>query len=405
MEPREFIDFLKIPEKLKCNTRHSWTSSNRKESVAEHSFRLVMMADLLRTEFPDLNMEKVIRMCLWHDLGEATTGDIPSFYKNENHEELENEAIENTLNKLPQIMANDLKMLFPEMFELSTDEAKLYKALDKLECIIQHNEADLKTWLPLEYTENLSYGEHEVAWSSYLMKLKEEIKKDSIKKINQEVFVMEDFKNKFLELFEQEDKEALVTYCLSCLENNTMDVLDLYMKILTPALNDMVCKLEDKRICIWKEHVKTGIVRTIVEASYPYIIKKRDSLGTKKDMTAVVICPPEEYHDLGARMVVDFFTICGCHAIFVGSNTPYQDFYNAIDAIRPDIVAVSVSNYYNLVVTKKIISDVKVAMNYPVKIVVGGAAFTEDDDKYKMIGADFLAKTFEDIKMVVEARN
>ena len=133
-------------------------------------------------------------------------------------------------------------------------------------------------------------------------------------------------------------------------------------------------------------------------------MKKRDSLGAKKDLTAVVICPPEEYHDLGARMVVDFFTICGCHSVFVGSNTPYQDFYNAIDIIRPDIVAVSVSNYYNLVVTKKIITDVKAAMNYPVKIVVGGSAFMLEDDKYKVIGADYLAKTFDDIKMIVEAR-
>lgn len=404
MEPRELIDFLKIPEKLKCNTRHSWTSSNRKESVAEHSFRLCMIADLLRKEFPDLDMDKVVRMCLWHDMGEAVTGDIPSFQKSQAHEDVEKAAVDQVLEKLDSEVERELKLLFEEMEALETKEAKLYKALDKLECIIQHNEADLSTWLPLEYTENITYGSKEVLWSPYLTRLKEEIKQDTLKKIKQEDIVMENFKAKFLELFEEENKEELVSFCLNALEQGEIDVLDLYTTVLTPALNDMVCKLEEKRICIWKEHVKTGLVRTIVECAYPYVVKKRDSLGAKKDLTAVVICPPEEYHDLGARMVVDFFTICGCHSVFVGSNTPYQDFYNAIDIIRPDIVAVSVSNYYNLVVTKKIITDVKAAMNYPVKIVVGGSAFMLEDDKYKVIGADYLAKTFDDIKMIVEAR-
>ena len=47
MEPKEFLAFLARLEKLKCNTRHSWTSSGRHESVAEHSWRLAMLALLL----------------------------------------------------------------------------------------------------------------------------------------------------------------------------------------------------------------------------------------------------------------------------------------------------------------------------------------------------------------------
>jgi len=69
------------------------------------------------------------------------------------------------------------------MSELSTEEAKLFKALDKLEAIISHNEAPLETWLPLEYTENVTYGTENVTHSEYLTMLKEEIKKDTLKKI------------------------------------------------------------------------------------------------------------------------------------------------------------------------------------------------------------------------------
>ena len=74
MTDRELIDFLAIAEKMKCNTRHSWTSTNRKESVAEHSWRLSLMALLLEREIENVDFQKVIKMCIIHDLGEAVTG-------------------------------------------------------------------------------------------------------------------------------------------------------------------------------------------------------------------------------------------------------------------------------------------------------------------------------------------
>ena len=73
MEIRRLLDFLKTAEQLKCNTRHSYTSSGRLESVAEHSWRLALMAMLVGDEFPELDMDKVIKMCLIHDMGEAIT--------------------------------------------------------------------------------------------------------------------------------------------------------------------------------------------------------------------------------------------------------------------------------------------------------------------------------------------
>ena len=183
MEARTLIDFLGIIEKLKCNTRHSWTSSGRHESIAEHSWRLAVMALLVAEEFPELNMEKVVKMCLIHDFGEAITGDIPSFDKTEADERAEEKAIAELLKQLPVELCNEFQALFEEMAELTTEEAKLFKALDNLEVIISHNEAPLETWIPLEYTENLTYGTERVAHSEYLKRLKEEIKKDTLKKI------------------------------------------------------------------------------------------------------------------------------------------------------------------------------------------------------------------------------
>lgn len=68
---------------------------------------------------------------------------------------------------------------------MKTDEARLFKALDNMETVISHNEAELSTWLPLEYKENLVYGEENVKWSEWTRKLKAEINRDSLKKLQE----------------------------------------------------------------------------------------------------------------------------------------------------------------------------------------------------------------------------
>ncbi len=183
MEPRELINFMAIAERLKCNTRHSWTSTYRHESVAEHSWRLTLLAYFVQDEFPEADMNKVIQMCILHDLGEAITGDIPAFYKTQKDEEVEDRKIEELFQTLPPFYRDKLLPLFREMGELATLEAKIYKALDKMEAIFQHNEADISTWIPLEYTTNLEYGAENVAFSPYLRRLKQELYNDSVRKI------------------------------------------------------------------------------------------------------------------------------------------------------------------------------------------------------------------------------
>lgn len=189
MEQETFLSFLHILEKLKCNTRHSRTTSGREESVAEHSWRLAVMAYLLREEFPGLDMVKVMEMCLVHDFGEAVTGDIPSFEKDEEDERTEAGAVSMMLKALPPVQRKRLADLFREIGEQNIQEAKLFAALDKLEALVQHNEADISTWIPLEYELNLTYGTEEAAAFPYtngLRNLLREISRKKIEKKQQE---------------------------------------------------------------------------------------------------------------------------------------------------------------------------------------------------------------------------
>ena len=175
MEPRELLEILSVAEKLKCVTRHSDTSSGRRESVAEHCWRLSLFAMLLEEEFPDTDMLKVLKMCIIHDLGEAFTGDIATFKKTDSDREEEKARFNQWISAFPEFQRLQFSALLSEMEELETKEARLYKALDKLEAIIQHNESDISSWLPLEYDLQLTYGQENVEFSSYLKNLKAHI--------------------------------------------------------------------------------------------------------------------------------------------------------------------------------------------------------------------------------------
>ena len=187
MTPREVIDFLNIVSVLKTNTRHCYTQLDRKESVADHIWRTALIPMLIENDFPDIDMNKVIRMILIHDLGEAVTGDIPVFVKTESNEATEELAIKSLLENLPDDIKSNFQELFKEMSAMQTKEAKLYKALDNMEAVIAHNESPLSTWLPLEYELNLNYGKDKVEFSTWLQELKEECNKDTRKKIEKGV--------------------------------------------------------------------------------------------------------------------------------------------------------------------------------------------------------------------------
>lgn len=186
MQYEQYVKFLNTIEKLKCNTRHSWNSNGRQESVAEHSWRLAVMAMLCRDEYPDADIDKVIKMCLVHDFGEAITGDIPAFFKTEADEAEEENAIDSLLGMLPDGIADGLGELFAEMNAMETTEARLYKALDNLEALVSHNEADISTWLPREYKDNLTYGEKNCEFSDWTKGLKAYIKSQAIEKMKNE---------------------------------------------------------------------------------------------------------------------------------------------------------------------------------------------------------------------------
>lgn len=211
---------------------------------------------------------------------------------------------------------------------------------------------------------------------------------------------MKEIYDRFSELLQKEDKAGSVRYALEVLEANQIGVADLYEQVLAPLLNALHCP-ENDETCIWREHVRTAIVRAVVEVSYPFVMKAKEAPGFRPlGKTVLVVCPPEEYHEIGARMAADFFDLAGFDTHFVGANTPNRDILSAIRHVKPAIVAVSVTNFYNLVKTKSLLEAVR-DLDPEVRIVLGGAAFRDPRHTECLCGGT-VVKTFADILALAE---
>ncbi len=183
MKAEDILEFYKVLEKMKSNTRHSWNANGRQESVADHSFSTAFLAMLVADEFPDLDMDRVIRMCLLHDIGEAVTGDIPCFEKKEADEVCEGNAVRNLLASLPAREGNRFLALWEEMEKKESPEAKLYKILDRIDAVMEHNEADISSWLPLEYELQVTYGREEAKAFPFTEEWREAVVRATMEKI------------------------------------------------------------------------------------------------------------------------------------------------------------------------------------------------------------------------------
>lgn len=210
---------------------------------------------------------------------------------------------------------------------------------------------------------------------------------------------MELYKN-FSNYLTEENKEKAVEFILDKLSKEELDVLTLYEKILTPSLNHLSFAGEREEERIWREHIRSSIVRTIIECSYPYILRERHSRRINKKV--IVSCPTEEYHEIGARMVADYFIMAGYETVFIGANTPKESLIHAMNTIKPDYLALSVTNYYHLFAAKNTIEHIKANTNYIFKVLVGGNAFERDLLSYRNIGADLLLHNFQDIEKLAE---
>jgi putative hydrolases of HD superfamily len=185
MDIKAILQFLHEVEKLKVELRHSWLSNGRQESVAEHTWRVALMALLIApnlTTKPDLL--KVLKMALIHDLNEAYIGDVSAFAKNHaSHKDDEKKNMQSLMKKYQGSLMQEFCNLWEEYQNSETIEAKFVKALDKLEVRLQHNEANISTWEDIEFIRSQYAADKYCEFDEFIKELNEQIKKESAEKI------------------------------------------------------------------------------------------------------------------------------------------------------------------------------------------------------------------------------
>jgi putative hydrolases of HD superfamily len=166
------LAFLRAAERLKTTTRSGWTSAGQPESVAEHTWRLCLMAMLLYGRTPGIDLARLLKMCLIHDLGEAISGDVPAPAQKPGTNKADQERIDlqRMTASLPSALGHEILDLWDEYEAADSPEGKLAKGLDKLETILQHTQG--RNPADFDYAFNLGYGQRYTAADPILVALR-----------------------------------------------------------------------------------------------------------------------------------------------------------------------------------------------------------------------------------------
>lgn len=168
----QILQFIREAEGLKSVLRTAWTAAGRQESTAEHSWRLALLATVLLDEFSTLDAQKVLVLCLVHDIGELYCGDISAAKQPDKVQKYSDElaAVHKLCAMLPKKSGHMLFAVWEEYENEKTPEALFVKALDKAETIIQHNQG--KNPADFDYAFNFRYGEEYFEQNKILKELR-----------------------------------------------------------------------------------------------------------------------------------------------------------------------------------------------------------------------------------------
>lgn len=152
------LEFIRETERLKNIFRTAWTSGGERENVASHTWRLCLMALVFEQSFPGIDFGRLLKICIIHDLGEAIHGDIPAIHQDAANPKADSERMDllTLVEPLPQAIKDEIVGLWDEYEAAETDEARIAKALDKLETLLQHNQGANPA--DFDYLFNLDYG-------------------------------------------------------------------------------------------------------------------------------------------------------------------------------------------------------------------------------------------------------
>lgn len=180
--------------------------------------------------------------------------------------------------------------------------------------------------------------------------------------------ISESLYNEYLAALLKGDKKKCHELVKDLLDND-ISLYDLYVHLFQRSLYHVGHLWEINQISVATEHMATSITESLLPLAYPRIFAA-DHKGKK----AVISCLANEYHQIGGKMVADIFELNGWDGYFLGANTPKSELLNMIQEKQPDMLALSLSIYFNMNSLYDVLKEVR--KPFPeLKIIVGGQAF------------------------------
>lgn len=217
---------------------------------------------------------------------------------------------------------------------------------------------------------------------------------------------LEQLKLNFMSALSKMDKPDCIRLWSEILCDGAYDIPSLYEYILVPSLNDIANHEHSQTIPVWEEHLRSGVVRTVLELTFPYVLKTREDLfpSEKKESLpkALVLCLEEEYHEIGARMVSDYLLLLGFDVYFIGANTPNKEILEAVHDLSPHLVTISITNFYHLFKLQALMDAIKGASRKCPTIVLGGYAIDNTPEAHQLVSPDYFATTYSDFVKIKE---
>lgn len=165
-------------------------------------------------------------------------------------------------------------------------------------------------------------------------------------------------------------------------------VKEIYLDVFQPVQYEIGRLWQTNQISVAQEHYATGVTQLVMSQLYPYMFT-----GEKKEKKMVSTCISGELHEIGIRMVTDFFEMDGWDTYYLGASTPPMGVIQFLKEVKPEILAISVTMTYHLNEVRNLIQMVRESqeINGKTKILVGGYPFKVADNLWMEVGADAFA--------------
>jgi MerR family transcriptional regulator, light-induced transcriptional regulator len=175
------------------------------------------------------------------------------------------------------------------------------------------------------------------------------------------------------------------------------DVKDAYLRVFQPVQLELGRLWQTNRISVAQEHFCTAVTQLVMSQLYPRIFTTQ-----RNGRRLVATCVSGELHEIGMRMVADFFELDGWDTYYLGANMPTESVVRAVCERGADVLAISATMTFHVSAVAEMLAEVRRCAADGLKVLVGGYPFNLSSRLWRQVGADGYAP---DALGAVEAAN